>query len=72
MAYTEARLTLASTMWYLDFEIPQDANLAKIGGGDKTERGRINEFQTYDRFLSSYDRPYLTFELRSSTVNDLK
>ncbi|PVI01616.1 cytochrome P450, partial [Periconia macrospinosa] len=67
MAYMEASLTLASTLWYFDFEVPQDPKLAKIGGGtmgDTTGRDRVNEFQTYDSFISSHDGPYLTFKPR--------
>ncbi|KAF1968463.1 cytochrome P450, partial [Bimuria novae-zelandiae CBS 107.79] len=64
MAYMEASLTLALTMWYFDFSAPDDERLAMIGGGtpgDKTGRHRVDEFQTYDKFVSSHDGPYLMF-----------
>ncbi|KAF1973921.1 cytochrome P450 [Bimuria novae-zelandiae CBS 107.79] len=75
MAYMEASLTLALTMWYFDFSAPDDERLSKIGGGtpgDKKGRHRVNEFQTHDKFVSSHDGPYLMFKPRDDTQGDLE
>ena len=75
MAYMEASLTLASTMWYFDFELTRCAKLADIGGGtpvDKTGRGRVDEFQTYDEFISTHEGPYLKLTPRGDTLSELK
>lgn len=75
MAYMEASLTLALTMWHFDFEITKDVSLAAIGGGkagDNTGRDRLDEFQTYDEFISSHHGPYLSFTARGDYLYDLE
>jgi cytochrome P450 len=75
MAYMEASLTLASTMWYFDFELTKDTKLVNVGGGtpgDRAGRDRVDEFQTYDEFISTHDGPYLKFTPRGNTFNDLE
>lgn len=75
MAYMEASLTLAFAMWYFDFELTKDARLANIGGGtpgDKTVRDRVDEFRTYDEFVSTHNGPYLKLTPRGDTLSDLE
>ena len=75
MAYMEASITLATTIWYFDFELSQDPVLSKVGGGisgDKTGRHRVDEFQTRDEFISSHEGPYLTFTPRGETIKDIE
>jgi cytochrome P450 len=68
MAYMEVSLVLAKTIWYFDFERPENEKLDTIGGGTKTGRnGRkhVKEFQLYDHFSSSHNGPYLVFRDRN-------
>lgn len=67
MAYMEASLTLARTLWCLDFEQPTGP-LAKTGAGERRRtdgRNRENEFQLYEHLTSSHDGPYLSFRWRN-------
>ena len=75
MAYMEASLVLAKTVWYFDFERGQDTKLDKIGGGkvgSTIGRGRIDEFQLYDQFIAGHDGPYLAFRPRDDFCKDLE
>lgn len=66
MAYLEASLVLAKTLWYFDFEVAP-GELSKIGKGnkgDKNGRDREGEFQIYDIFTATSDGPYLCFRPR--------
>jgi hypothetical protein len=74
MAYMEASLVLAKTVWYFDFEQCQDPKLRDIGGGKLEStigRGRVDEFQLYDQFIAGHDGPYLTFKARGDFCKDL-
>jgi cytochrome P450 len=51
MAYQEASLTMAKTLWYFDFKLPK----AVATGA---------EFQLKDVFTSTHDGPYITFHAR--------
>jgi cytochrome P450 len=69
VAYLEASLTLAKTLWYLDFERATGA-LGQVGAGKKggqSGRERPEEFQLYDTFNSVHDGPYLVFKPRNSS-----
>ncbi|OTA62649.1 cytochrome P450 [Hypoxylon sp. EC38] len=73
MAYLEASLVLAKTLWYFDFE-PASGELGKIGmgkNGNRRGRNREGEFQIYDVFTATSDGPYLKFRPRSYYWKDL-
>ncbi|KOS22231.1 Isotrichodermin C-15 hydroxylase [Escovopsis weberi] len=61
MAYMEASLTLARTMWFFDFERAPGRE-GELGGGGK--QGRMGEYQLRDLFVSSNDGPNLVFKTR--------
>lgn len=66
MAYMEASLTLAKTIWYFDFKLPDGPSAAVGGGvaGKRNGRGRPEEYQLYDVFSSGHDGPNLVFRAR--------
>ncbi|KAI1408292.1 cytochrome P450 [Hypoxylon sp. FL1857] len=73
MAYLEASLVLAKTIWYFDFE-PASGELGKIGmgrNGNTRGRNREGEFQIYDIFTATSDGPYLKFRPRGHHWKDL-
>ncbi|KAK6844180.1 cytochrome P450 [Apiospora arundinis] len=74
MAYLEASLTLARTLWYFDFETaPGVPGLVGAGTEGKTDgRGRPNEFQLYDIFVAGHDGPNLVFKPRAGVCKDLE
>lgn len=73
MAYLETSLTIAKTMWYLDFE--QAAGEAgKLGEGEPGRldgRGRKEEYQLYDITTADHDGPNLVFKPREAYWKDL-
>ncbi|CAG8960726.1 hypothetical protein HYFRA_00002262 [Hymenoscyphus fraxineus] len=73
MAYLEAGMVIAKTLWYFDFEIAPGimgaAGAGKRGGGVGRERG--GEFQLYDGFTSAHDGPNLIFRTRGDYWKDL-
>lgn len=73
MAYLEMRLTVAKTLWYLDFErAPGEAG--ELGGGwpGKTDgRGRRDEFQLYDSIAVDHTGPNLVFLPRGGYCEEL-
>lgn len=73
MAYLEAGLVVASTLWYFDFETaPGHAGAAGGGGeGNREGRQREKEFQLYDGFTSSHDGPNLVFGPRGDFWKEL-
>lgn len=66
MAYLEASLVIAKTIWRFDFEAAPGkegelgAGIPGSGGG----RDRPDEFQLYDTFGSRHDGPTLVFRVR--------
>lgn len=66
MAYLEASLVIAKTIWRFDFEVAPGkegelgAGIPDRGGG----RDRPDEFQLYDTFGSRHDGPNLVFRVR--------
>lgn len=68
MAYLEANLVLAKTIWLFDFELaPGKMGEAGEGGkGKGRQRERPSEFQLYDTFGSRHDGPNLLFHRRVS------
>lgn len=72
MAYLEASLVLAKTLWYFDFK-PAPGKLGRIGGGSSemgAGRNRVDEYQLYDVIAGQHDGPYLVFTPRGD-VSDL-
>lgn len=66
MAYLEASLVVAKTLWFLDFE-PAPGKSGDLGAGAPgraTGRERSEEFQLYDIFSSTHDGPNLVFRHR--------
>ncbi|KAH7128174.1 cytochrome P450 [Dendryphion nanum] len=67
MAYMEASLVLAKTLWFLDFERPDDR--ASDSLGERTEgHGQGMEFETWDVFSATHDGPNLVFKKRKGVV----
>ena len=59
---------MALLVWNLDFRLPQDRSLARIGEGvegARNGRHRMLEFQMYDHITSSVEGPYLEFRRRA-------
>jgi cytochrome P450 len=75
MAYMEASLVLAKSLWYFDVERPSDPQLDKIGGGkegDTTGRERPGEFHIYDQFIADHQGPHLMFTARPGLCDDIQ
>ncbi|KAI0110922.1 cytochrome P450 [Nemania sp. FL0031] len=74
MAYLEASLIIAKTLWYFDFQLAP-GNLGEVGGGTpgRTDgRGRPGEYQLYDVIAGQHDGPYLVFKPRAGVSDDLQ
>lgn len=73
MAYLEAGIVIASTLWYFDFETaPGPAGAVGEGSpSNRAGRQRVGEFQLYDGFSSSHDGPNLIFRPRGDLWNEL-
>ncbi|KAH7313899.1 cytochrome P450 [Stachybotrys elegans] len=72
MAYLEASLTLAKTIWYFDFEKAQ-GETGDLGGGTVGgEAGRtvVEEFQLFDVFTVDHSGPSLRFKARGNLWQD--
>ncbi|KAJ3567558.1 hypothetical protein NPX13_g6724 [Xylaria arbuscula] len=66
MAYLEASLVIAKTLWCFDFELAP-GNQGQVGmgvPGKRYGRHRPKEFQLYDTFGSRHDGPNLMFRER--------
>ncbi|KAG8163916.1 hypothetical protein KVR01_005834 [Diaporthe batatas] len=66
MAYLEASLVIAKTLWHFDFAAAP-GELGRLGGGGPGKgfgRERPDEYQLYDIFASSHDGPCLVFTPR--------
>lgn len=66
VAYLEASLAIANTLWYFDFEqCPGEAGALGEGGpGMGVGRERRNEFQVYDVITAEHKGPNLVFKPR--------
>jgi hypothetical protein len=67
MAYLEASLVVARTLWYFDFELPL-GQAGEAGGYP----GRDSEYRLYDVFISIHDGPNLVFKERGDGCKDLE
>lgn len=68
MAYLEASLVAAKTLFYFDFA-RGEGPLSNTGSGTKGAtggRGRVDEFQLYDVFTSRHAGPHLKFTPRGA------
>ncbi|KAI1293262.1 cytochrome P450 [Xylaria venustula] len=61
MAYLEASLVVAKTLWYFDFEAAQGEITGGGIPGRKDGRERPEEFQLRDVFSAAHDGPHLVF-----------
>ena len=58
---------LALLIWHLDFRLPTDRSLAKVGEGAEEAtngRHRVGEFQMKDHIVSQISGPYMEFRRR--------
>lgn len=73
VAYLEASLAIAKTIWYFDFEMaPGEAGALGEGGPELGNgRERKNEFQVYDVITAEHKGPNLVFKPRGQHWKDL-
>ncbi|KAL8785766.1 MAG: hypothetical protein Q9195_008509 [Heterodermia aff. obscurata] len=67
LAMMELSGILALLIWHLDFRLPKDNSLAKVGEGAEQAtdgRHRVEEFQMKDHITSQINGPYLEFRRR--------
>lgn len=74
MAYLEASLVIAKTLWYFDFEkAPGKVGETGAGAPWKREgRKRTDEFQLYDIFSSMHAGPNLVFKPRGDLCKEIE
>jgi cytochrome P450 len=69
MAYLETSLTIAKTLWCLDFRVATEKS-GEFGSGKLGYERSIenpDEFQLYDVLTASHDGPYLDFKARGQS-----
>ncbi|KAK0610052.1 cytochrome P450 [Bombardia bombarda] len=74
MAYQEASLTVARTLWYFDFELAP-GKAGEVGGGTPGRadgRHRAGEFQLEDIMVTGHTGPNLVFRLRGEFWKELE
>lgn len=73
VAYLEATLTVARTLWYFDFEKAGGTagKLGEGGPGQGKGRERQTEFQLYDVITADHKGPNLVFKLRGEHWKEL-
>ncbi|RYP89948.1 hypothetical protein DL770_003928 [Monosporascus sp. CRB-9-2] len=74
MAYMEASLTIARTLWYFDFEAAP-GKAGEVGAGQLGRadgRGRPGEFQLEDIFVAAHQGPNLVFRPRGDCWRELE
>ncbi|KAI1802859.1 cytochrome P450 [Daldinia bambusicola] len=72
MAYLEASLVVAKTLWYFDFRTAWGP-AGRVGGGTpgRSWRDRVDEYQLYDIFTADHDGPNLVFKPRAGVKGEL-
>ncbi|KAI0006643.1 cytochrome P450 [Xylariaceae sp. FL0662B] len=72
MAYLEASLAVAKTLWYFDFRTVEGP-AGRVGGGTpgRDWRDRVDEYQLYDIFTADHDGPNLVFKPRAGVKGEL-
>ncbi|KAI8632409.1 cytochrome P450 [Xylariaceae sp. FL1651] len=72
MAYLEASLVVAKTLWYFDFRTAEGP-AGRVGGGTpgRDWRDRVDEYQLYDIFTADHDGPNLAFRPRAGVKSEL-
>lgn len=74
MAYLEASIVVARTMWYFDFEVTpgegRDTGSETRSVGNL--QGKRDEYQLYDVFISIHDGPNLVFKPRGDFYEELE
>jgi cytochrome P450 len=70
MAYMEASLAIARTIWHFDFKAAPgiDGQLGAGTAGDKNGREHTSEFQIFDIFSATHDGPNLVFQIRKAAA----
>lgn len=73
VAYLEATLTIARTLWYFDFEKAKGkaGELGQGGPGQGRGREREDEFQLYDVVTADHKGPNLIFKTRGRYWREL-
>lgn len=66
MAYLEASLVIAKTLWYFDFDRPEEESLRGFPNG-----GEHPTFQTGDQFGSSHTGPHIKFRFNGEAWEEL-
>ncbi|KAI0975019.1 cytochrome P450 [Xylaria arbuscula] len=67
MAYLEASLVVAKTIWYFDFDVAPGEVTGGGIPGRKDGRERPGEFQLRDVFSAAHDGPHLVFRPRGDS-----
>lgn len=69
MAYQETSITVAKTLWYLDFERPKNARVD--GVGERFSEDGKPQLHAFDQFGAVHNGPNLMFKLRPDAWEDL-
>lgn len=74
MAYLEAELVMAKTLWYFDFEkaLGKEGETGAGAPGMGSGRERRGEFQLYDIVSSTHSGPTLLFQTRDEYWRELE
>ncbi|RFU74504.1 benzoate 4-monooxygenase cytochrome p450 [Trichoderma arundinaceum] len=68
LAYQEMSIVLARLIWLFDIRLDPSSNMGEGVGDAREGRECRNEFQLYDRFVSSQKGPMLQFRYREELV----
>lgn len=71
MAYLEMSIVMAKTLWYFDFDFPEDTTGQSNGRSGAGGGGVDGEFEAYDILTSSHTGPNLLFRPRGDQVKEL-
>ncbi|KAL7800063.1 cytochrome P450 [Trichoderma ceciliae] len=68
LAYQEMSIVLARLLWLFDIRLDPSSNMGEGVGNAREGRECRNEFQLYDRFVSSQKGPMLQFRYREELI----